>query len=564
MRNKIYYILGILILGPLFILLNTTKNSSSTDARVAAHEVPFSRGVNFSGWFTFFSAQNIQFQRFGDQDFIDVKRLGIDVVRLPINIHNMTAGPPDYIIAPLLLKLLDHAVDLAEKHGIYIILDNHPYDSHGIPPTTEHTREILLKIWPQMAEHFKNRGKYVLYEILNEPNGIAASQWGHIQDEAIEAIRRIDQKHTLIVGGTDWNSVDGLLALPKYADQNLIYTFHFYDPPIFTHQGASWLSPSLTPLSGVPFPYDSKRMPRTPDVLRGTSAESALKNYANEAALSVLTRQINRAVAFSRRRNVPVFCGEFGVLMTHSPSEDRVRWYKFICDTLDQRRIPRTSWDYYNEFGIFKTPDSSNFNADLNIDLVRALGFTPPPQRTGPLEPLKSGFTLYDDYFSRGYKAVAYGQESIFDMYDTAAAEGEYAIRWGNLRQYDNFQVDFERNNVDLSYLVQSGYGLEFKARSDKPVRFSVWFQNPEEASSLPWRMRYTVDSTLLPPDGKWHAIRIPLSSMRDGGAWVQATRKWFDPQNKFSWSQVHKLVFSADFDCKDCTIWFDSIKVVR
>ncbi len=61
--------------------------------------------------------------------------------------------------------------------------------------------------------------------------------------------------------------------MPVYPDTNLIYTFHFYDPFVFTHQGASWASPSLVPLSGVPFPYNSAAMPPCPDTLKGTWIE---------------------------------------------------------------------------------------------------------------------------------------------------------------------------------------------------------------------------------------------------------------------------------------------------
>jgi len=304
-------------------------------------------------------------------------------------------------------------------------------------------------------------------------------------------------------------------------------------------------------------------MPSIPFALRWTWVGSVFKDYSNEDALSSLVKPFDQVAAFSRKRRVPVFCGEFGVLMTYSPAEDRVRWYKFVRDALDQRKIAWTSWDYYGEFGLFNTPDGGDFDADLNVDLVRALGFTPPPQRTGPPEPLKSGFTIYDDYFSRGYRVTHWTPESTFDMYDTDAATGEYAIRWGNLSKYDMYQVRFKRNE-DFSSLVQSGYCLEFKARTEKPLHFTVRFANPENASSSPWRVQYAIDEKSLPPDGKWHTIRIPLSEMREAGAWVNATQKWFEPQGKFSWHQVHDLTFSADSDCKDCTVWFDDIKIVR
>jgi len=198
---------------------------------------------------------------------------------------------------------------------------------------------------------------------------------------AIDTIRKIDATHTIIVGGTDYNSIDKLSALPEYSDDNLIYTFHFYDPHIFTHQGATWGNPSLASLADVPFPAEGRRIPQTPDDLKGTWIEDALKNYKNAAAFSTLAASLDKTVAFSRERNVPVFCGEFGVYMIQSPAKDRIIWYELVTGMLERRKIARASWDYFGGFGIFNSPAGEDFRYDVNIDIVRAMGFIHPQQR---------------------------------------------------------------------------------------------------------------------------------------------------------------------------------------
>ena len=69
-------------------------------------QMPFSRGVNLTNWFQTSSAQQIQFTKFTKQDFINIKSLGCDVIRLPINLHAMTSGSPEYTIDPLFLLFL--------------------------------------------------------------------------------------------------------------------------------------------------------------------------------------------------------------------------------------------------------------------------------------------------------------------------------------------------------------------------------------------------------------------------------------------------------------------------
>jgi endoglucanase len=82
--------------------------------------------------------------------------------------------------------------------------------------------EILLPVWSQVARHYKNRSEYVVYEIMNEPHGISNRRWSAVQRMAIEEIRKHDQNKWIIAGGSDWNSINGMLALPRYNDNKLI------------------------------------------------------------------------------------------------------------------------------------------------------------------------------------------------------------------------------------------------------------------------------------------------------------------------------------------------------
>ena len=170
--------------------------------------------------------------------------------------------------------------DWTEELDLYLILDNHTFDPSAA--TDPVIRDILNPVWRQMAEHFGERSDKVIYEILNEPHGISHDLWNAIQGEVIETIRSVDSTHTIIVGGADYNSYNSLNKMPSYDDDNLIYTFHFYDPFIVTHQGASWTTPSMVDLADVPYPYAQDKMPRFPTSLQGTWVEGAFDNYHNE------------------------------------------------------------------------------------------------------------------------------------------------------------------------------------------------------------------------------------------------------------------------------------------
>lgn len=530
-----------------------------------AEGMPFSRGVNLTLWFEASSPRTIQFKRFTQTDFENIKSLGADVIRLPINLHAMTGGKPGYVLDPLFLSFLDQAVDMAEKTGIHIILDNHSFDP--IVPTDPNIERILLAVWTQMAAHFRDRSDLVVYEILNEPHGIDPAKWARVQGKVIDAIRKVDARHAIIVGAANFNNIPDLKKLPKYSDANLIYTFHFYDPMVFTHQGAGFTGPSLQDLRGVPWPPSAGPAPDVPPSLRGSWYESVLRNYAKEGGVDRMEASLAEAAKFAADRGVRVFCGEFGVMKTVAEDADRIRWYREVREWLERNGISWTSWDYHGSFGPFKPVFGGRFDSDLNVPLIEALGFTAPPQIARAKTPEAAGFVLYDDYVASGFLLNNWQKRGVNDFYhERSVASGKYSILWKDADRYDCLLFVFPEPR-DLSALLEGGYSLELMLRmSGKPARFDVRFMNPDDLETdLPWRMVKTIDSSHVPADGAWHLVRIPLSSMVDSGAWKNSARKWFGPAGKFAWDSVVSLQISAEEQSLAGTeIGLDDIRIVK
>ncbi len=412
-------------------------------------QVPFHKGVNLTNWFQTSSARQIQFTKFTKQDFINIKSLGCDVIRLPINLHYMTSGAPGYTLDPLFLDFLDQAVDWAEELHLYLILDNHSFDPAA--DTDPSVESILAKVWKQMALHYKNRSDYVLYEVLNEPHGITTQTWAQIQQNVIDTIRTVDTKHTIVVGASGFNSFNELTNLPIYSDNNLIYTFHFYEPFMFTHQGASWVSPSMVPLAGVPFPYNADSMPACPDVLKGTWIESSLNNYMNDGTVAKVKSLIDIAANFKNTHNVNIFCGEFGVYIPNSKNSDRVFWYETVRKYLEEKGIPWTIWDYKGGFGLFKKGSNEMFDYDLNVPLLQALGFNVPEQKEYVFKADSTGFMIYSDQIEQGITESSNSGSSNIDFYHTTQPNnGKYCIYWSDASQYNTIGFDFTPDK-DLS-----------------------------------------------------------------------------------------------------------------
>lgn len=524
-------------------------------------EIPFTRGVNLTNWLQASNVQQIQFTKFTKQDLINIKHLGGDVIRLPINLHAMTSSSPDYTIDPLFYSYLDQIVDWAEDLEIHLILDNHSFDT-GVD-TSPDIGNILIPVWTQVAQHYKNRTRYVYYEVLNEPHGISDTMWNQIQQQVIDAIRAVDQTHTIIVGPAGWNSYNNLKFMPEYEDDNLIYTFHFYDPFLFTHQGASWTDPSLESLAGVPFPYYAGDIPVCPPELENTWVKDNLTNYRDTETVEHIKELIDIAADFQNTRNVPLFCGEFGVYIPNSGDKNRLYWYSLVRSCFELKGIAWTMWDYKGGFGLFKYGTEELIDYDLNIPLVQALGFTGRHQK---IRPDVNGFDLYLDDIGPNIREAS--PFRLVDYYSQDnPASGDYCMHWkGGLGQYNATSFIFVPDK-NLSKLADEGFAFDFWVRCDNPdAKFDIRFVDTktDDPDDHPWRMIYTINRNIAKWNGEWNHVQIPLNAFYEEGS---LDIGWFDPVGAFDWSAIGQLEFeitTKNLDLAGIDFYLDDILVAK
>ncbi len=522
----------------------------------------FTKGVNFTEWFQPDNVQRLPFSKYSKEDLENIKQLGCDVIRLPINLHAMTKGAGSTELDELLFRFLDKVVDWAEELNINLILDNHSFD----PAINTDFRidTILIPVWKQMVEHYKDRSNLIYYEILNEPHGISQSRWNEIQQNVINEIRKIDSVHTIIVGDADWNGFRNLKYLPEFADTNLIYTFHYYEPTLFTHQGADWTLPSMEYVADIPFPYSAAEMPPLDTIYAGTWIEEVYNYYYYEGTFQNIDSLLNIAVQFKNSRNVELYCGEFGVYMPNSNNHDRVLWYDHVRKYLEQNNIPWTTWDYKSGFGLFKKGSNELFEYDLNIPLIEALGMNTVPQKIFERKPDSSRVLIYTDLLGKNICDSSYAPAEKLRFYSTDDPQvGDFCLYWSGDKQYEYVSFGFVPVR-DFSFLVENDFVLSFWLKSfSDDAEFNVRFLDTKEINDPddhPWRMVYKIDSTVAKFDGEWHKIEIPLKDFWEQGAWDNG---WFEPVDKFDWTAIDKFEIVAEY--KDLTgkeFWFDEIKI--
>lgn len=285
--------------------------------------------------------------------FADIKKAGFKTVRIPINFGAWASLEKPYEWNKNNgLEFANNFVKWALDNDLNVIIDLHHIEFDGSVENAAKTERIVW-LWTQIARRYKNTNpEKVFFEIRNEPHDIAADVWRKQAETIIKTIRSIAPKHSLIVGFHDWNSRKALVESEPFEDENIIYTFHYYDPFIFTHQGATWSGEGLPELSGVEFPYSKKI--QVPETANGKWVENLINSYKEDSTEKKMFADLKAVKDWSVKYNMPIFLGEFGSFTKFASEDSRCRHAKVIYTALGKLDIPSAWWEWDGGFNMFK------------------------------------------------------------------------------------------------------------------------------------------------------------------------------------------------------------------
>ena len=287
-----------------------------------------------------------------------IREAGFQTVRVPIRWSAHAATGEPYTINEAFFERVDWVIDQALDHDLNVVLDLHHYEELFVDPEGHGDRFVAL--WKQIAERYRDRPLEVYFELLNEPHGkLDAVRWNELLARTVTAVREIDTRHTLIVGGADWNSIDGLtfLALPPEED-NLIVTFHYYEPFLFTHQGANWVGPEIGTTGVVwpgPPPAEVTPIPaarKVEWVKMWFARYNQVSGSHNPASPEAIERDFDRAAQWGQSHEVPLWLGEFGAY-SKADMGSRVRWTTAVRTAAEARGIGWAYWEFGAGFGVY-------------------------------------------------------------------------------------------------------------------------------------------------------------------------------------------------------------------
>jgi endoglycosylceramidase len=344
--------------------LSTASESSllSTNGTQITFEngtVVILRGVNLSGLEYIPPVQWAHHE----SDYATIVSWGFNVVRLPISWENLEPRPGVYDDA--YLRLVDQDIAWAKQYGIYIVLDMHQicWSSHfascngsasagipkwavsgypdnaqgiqlvirdffsglgpnGTPPssTNPSLQARLFEAWKHIASRYKDESTIAGYDVFNEPSSgyydvdstFTSTIIPTFYTKAIDAIRTIDQAHICF-----WEEP----TTTRIQRPNVVYSPHYPGLGSLSHYG-------------------------------GTHAFAA---------------RIQQIVGLSRKWNVPMFVGEWGM---EASAPGVVQYINDSLSLYDSYSISAAWWDY--AVGSFKM-DLFNSDGTPRQILVRNL-----------------------------------------------------------------------------------------------------------------------------------------------------------------------------------------------
>lgn len=313
----------------------------------------FKAGVNLGGWLS-------QFQKYSAKHFdtfiteVDIKRIadwGMDHIRLPIDYALLEDDNCLGVYKEEGYFYIDQCLDWCRTQGLGVILDLHRAPGYSFNTLDVNSlfsnpfiQERYVHLWESIVSRYRTLDDQLQVELLNEVVEPTSERWNRLAHKTIEAIRRIDPNRYIIFGGNHYNSIDQLSTIELVSnDDRIIYTFHFYKPHLFTHQGASWDKITREYQTSLYYPGDFREVEEYARMHPEYSSQ--LQDLPKYIDISYLHGLIQPAIDFTLQTGKPLYCGEYGVIDL-APLASRIAWHRDFVGILQELKIGRSCWSY--------------------------------------------------------------------------------------------------------------------------------------------------------------------------------------------------------------------------
>ena len=346
-------------------------------------------------------------------DLEALKAAGFDFIRIPVDPSPFLSDKTIALREKLYANVLASA-QTVEAAGLKVIIDLHWFPAGG--NRSIGTQEVLkdealfasyLDTLRQIAGLLaKEDPQNLALELFNEPtidcDEDGTNDWPGKLKQAFAAAREQAPNTSLILSGACWGGAEGLVKLnPKeFADNNLIWSFHSYDPFILTHQGATWTGDFMPYVYGLPFPLHEAskgELDNALDAIRARINKEAPKarragmlSYLDEEIAKIATKEgldaameksFDLVSGWATKNSVDpadILLGEFGMIRQEYgnpqivPAATRAAYYNSQITRAESHGFMWSMWSYGGAFGVAEAFEGKAAEPDV-LEMVKGL-----------------------------------------------------------------------------------------------------------------------------------------------------------------------------------------------
>lgn len=339
--------------------------------------------------------------------FAAIRALGFDFVRLTVDPGPLLATEGERRVEAL--AVLSSAVQKLTAADLKVV-----FNLHSITQVPQYSKEVInapanspgvagyIAMSADVARMLVPLGMdKVAFEPFNEPahypcDTTGDEDWQTIMARTVEAVRAVSADLTIVATGACGGDVQGLVDIrPDFDDPNILYSFHMYEPHLFTHQRADNEGDFA---SGLPWPASAGSAEATVEALRlhmelaGLGADQQARNldavapfieryFTENWGEAQLSARIGEAIDWAAANNIPperLFMGEFGAILMSDDgrmgafNSDRLRYLEAVRTQAEKHGIPWAVWEYSNPYGMSVIEPTGPAVPDR--EMLRALG----------------------------------------------------------------------------------------------------------------------------------------------------------------------------------------------
>jgi endoglucanase len=266
--------------------------------------------------------------------FDGFKQANFTNVRIPVHWDKYISKTAPYTVDPDFLKTVEKIVNYALTRDMVAILNTHHekwIDSAAVG-VFERKLPRLEALWKQISQHFSGKSEKLLFEIFNEAHLITPDQLNRMNAACLNIIRESNPTRIVLLqglkfGNPSWIISNGSsLVIPD--DKQLMLEVHNYDP--FDYAGGN-----LTVFSW------------------GSSTDRA-----------ALQKWVTELDAWSKRKGLPIYYGEFGTTTAQTKATGMLAWYAAHYEAISANGWAASVWNDGNKHLLFDY-DSGVWTTDI-------------------------------------------------------------------------------------------------------------------------------------------------------------------------------------------------------